>query len=379
MSNATLFSPTLSGLRIAVLTLALAAGGAWAQGSQPAAEPGAPVLPKPIDPSTIPASEAPPPFNPAPAAPAKPPLFTGELADLIEGTQLEVVSANRSATEGPLWHDGALYFTDMRAGAIYKAVPGITPVNEPVQVRAEIAGAAGLAVDSDGTLYITAFREGLNSLTKDGTFTQLAESFDGKRFNSLNDLTIAKDGSIYFSDFGSNAKSELKQSGIYRRAKDGTITCESADFSMANGVCLSADGKTLYATDYSPLKREVRAFDVAADGKLSNSRTFVVVDDERAAPDGVKLDDKGNVYVAAAGGVIVYDKDAKRLGKINVGRTSNICFGGEGGKTLFITGGREVQMLKMKVAGVNVDTSAPKGEKPAPKPKQDEVVGSPMS
>ena len=66
MSNATLFSPTLSGLRIAVLTLALAAGGAWAQGSQPAAaEPGAPVLPKPIDPSTIPASEAPPPFNPA--------------------------------------------------------------------------------------------------------------------------------------------------------------------------------------------------------------------------------------------------------------------------------------------------------------------------
>jgi gluconolactonase len=377
MSNA-----TLSGLRIAVLTLALAAGGAWAQGTQPAAdEPGAPARPQPIDPTTIPASEAPPPFNPAPAAPPKPALYTGELADLIEGEQLEVVSANRSATEGPLWHDGALYFTDMRAGAVYKAVPGITPVNEPIEVRSGIGGAAGIAVDSAGMLYITAFREGLNSLAKDGTFTQLAASFDGKKFNSLNDLTVAKDGTIYFTDFGFNARSELKQSGIYRRANDGTIISEAADFSMANGVCLSADGKTLYATDYSPAKREVRAFDVAADGSLSNSRTFVIIEEERAAPDGVKLDEKGNVYVAAAGGVIVYDKDANRLGKINVGRTSNICFGGEGGKTLFITGGRDVQMLKMKVAGVNVDTSAPKGEKPAAKPDADQDAGveSPMN
>lgn len=377
MSNA-----TMSGLRIAVLTLALAAGGAWAQPSQPAAdEPGAPARPQPVDPSTISASEAPPPFNPAPAAPPKPALYTGELADLIEGDALEIVSANRSATEGPLWHDGALYFTDMRAGGVYKAVPGITPVNEPVEVRSGIGGAAGIAVDSAGTLYITAFREGLNSLANDGTFTQLAASFDGKKFNSLNDLTVAKDGTIYFTDFGFNARSELKQSGIYRRANDGTITSEAVDFSMANGVCLSADGKTLYATDYSPAKREVRAFDVAADGSLSNSRVFVVIEEERAAPDGVKLDEKGNVYVAAAGGVIVYDKDANRLGKINVGRTSNICFGGEGGKTLFITGGRDVQMLKMKVAGVNVDTSAPKGEKPAAKPDADQDAGvdSPMN
>jgi len=371
-------STSLSTLRVAVLALALSAGGAWAQ-SQPLhpEQPATTADPKPVDPASIPASEAPPPIKPAPAAPAKPPLFSGELADLIEGEALEVVSANRGATEGPLWHDGALYFTDMRAGGVYKAVPGITPVNEPVEVRAGIAGAAGLAVGDDGTLYITAFREGLNSLTKDGTFTQITNTFDGKRFNSLNDLTIAKDGTIYFTDFGSNSRSELKQSGIYRRAKDDTITCESSDFSLANGVCLSADGKTLFATDYSPAKREIRVFDVAADGSLSNSRTFAVVDEERAAPDGIKLDEKGNVYVAAAGGVIVYDKDAKRLGKINVGRTSNICFGGEGGKTLFITGGREVQMLKMKVAGVNVDTSAPKGEKPAP--KQDEVVGSPVS
>lgn len=376
-------SATMSGVRIAVLTLALSAGSVLAQGGAPAREPAkssdpsGPVAPVPIDPATIPASEAPPPEVPAKPAPPKPALYEGDLADLIAGTELVKVAGNRSATEGPLWHDGALYFTDMRDGAIYKSVPGVTNVAEPEQVHTGVAGAAGIAVGSDGTLYVTAFRDGLNSLAKDGTWTQLAKDFEGKKFNALNDLTIAKDGSIYFTDFGSNAKSELKQSGIYRRAKDATITCESSDFSMANGVCLSADGKTLYATDYSPLKREVRAFDVGPDGKLSNSRVFVTVEDERAAPDGVKLDEKGNVYVAAAGGVIVYDKNAKRLGKIIVGRTSNICFGGEGGKTLFITGGREVQMLQMKVAGVNVDTSAPKGERPAP--KKDEVVGSPMS
>lgn len=350
---------TMSTIRVAAITLALAAGGAWAQGTQPT-DPKGPGAPGTFDPSTIPASEAPPPEKPAEPAPPKPPLYEGDLADLIAGDALVKVAANRRATEGPLWHDGAIYFTDMGAGAIYKSVPGVTPVNEPVEVRTGVGAPAGLAVDSAGTFYVTAFRDGLNTLAKDGTWTQLAAAFDSKKFNSLNDLALAPDGSIYFTDFGSNSKSELKQSGIYRRAKDGTITCVASDFSMANGVCLSADAKTLYATDYSPMKREVRAFDIAADGSLANPRVFVVVSEERAAPDGVKLDEKGNVYVAAAGGVLVYDKDAKRLGKINVGRTSNICFGGPEGKTLFITGGREVQSLEMKVAGVNIEKSEPK-------------------
>jgi gluconolactonase len=296
--------------------------------------------------------------KPVEKAPAKPtePLLEGDLADLVEGTALAVVATGRSATEGPLWHEGMLYFTDMggrgKPGAILKTAPGTTAPDAAGVVRGDVASPAGLAANAEGVLHVTTFREGLNRLASDGTWSKVAETFEGKKFNGTNDLVFGPDGSLYFTDFGFNSRSELKQSGVYRIAPDGTVTAQATDFTMANGIGFGPGGKVLYVTEFSPAKREVRAFDVAADGSLTNGRVFAVVEDDGATPDGVKTDERGNVYVAAARGVVIFSPDGKRIGKINVGRrTSNLAFGGADGKTLFITGGGEVSSLQMKVAG----------------------------
>ena len=348
--------------RTRIATLMIVAGVAASQLMAQPEMPKAPEAPKLPD---VPKFEVPKVEVPKVEVPKAPkvvkPMIEGDLvamAALVESTELTAVATGMARTEGPLWHNGALYFTDMAKDSVYKTIPGTTPVDAPVVIKEKLGTPAGLAVDAKGVMYVSTFRKGVNTLAEDGTVTLVADKFEDKSFNGTNDIVIAVDGSQYFTDFGFTGRSQLQQSGVYRRAVDGKITPVVTDFKQANGLAFSVDRKQLYVTEYNPDIRNIRVFDVKADGSLANGRVFATVDEERSVPDGVKVDVNGNVYVAAAGGVVIFDSAGKRIGKINAGPTSNLCFGGEDGKTLFLTGSGGVKSVKMKVAGANLANSA---------------------
>jgi gluconolactonase len=171
--------------------------------------------------------------------------------------------------------------------------------------------------------------------------------YEWKRFNSPNDITVANDGAIWFTDptfglrvpkQGSLAEPELDHQSVYRF--DGQVH-RMADFEQPNGLCFSPDGKTLYVSDTSLAldgsgnKHEIQSFSVASEGKLSNRKFFCQTD--HGVPDGFTVDGRGWLWTTSGDGVHIYAADGHRLGFFPTPVTcSNCTFGGKNGKRLFI-------------------------------------------
>jgi gluconolactonase len=222
------------------------------------------------------------------------------------------------------------------------------------------SGCDGLGVDPQGRLLIATFGgRTIERLEKDGRRTVLADRYEGKRFNGTDDITVRRDGTIYFSDiydFRTNAKSplvELHQAALYM-IKDGKVTqaLTEQDNPGSNGVALSPDEKYLYVTTAG---KKLSRYEVQPDGMLKNGKLFVELNDSRpGSPDGLRADSQGNVYCSGPGGVWIFSPSGKHLGTIKVPENfASFGFGDPDYKTLYIGGETTIYMVPMNVAGIH--------------------------
>jgi sugar lactone lactonase YvrE len=190
----------------------------------------------------------------------------------------------------------------------------------------------------------------------------LAASYNDGRLNSPNDVVVRSDGSIYFTDppFGLRNGTENKEqpcNGVYRIATDGDITRLLDDFDACNGLAFSPDESILYIND--TFRRHIRAFDVAADGSLSNGRIFIeMTGEEPGAPDGMKVDTMGNIYCTGPGGFWIISPEGKCLARVFPPEPpANMAWGDNDWQTLYITARTSVYRMRFLVPGIPVGGS----------------------
>ena len=283
--------------------------------------------------------------------------------------------------EGPVWvrNSGFLLFSELRDNAILKWTPdgNVSVFRKPVFAgtfpEGALMGPNGLTLDPLGRL-ITAEHGGRRitraAISRDGKIATdqpvkvLADRYEGKRLNSPNDVVSRRNGDLYFTDpvglfrsYPRNAsdppKPELDFGGLYRLTTTGKLELLARDIPFPNGLAFSPDDKRLYVSSSAP-RKEWMVYDVNPDGGIQNGRVFLDVTNEpgQNVPDGMKIDQQGNLYASGPGGLWVISSDAKHLGTIRVpGGVSNCAFGETDGRTLFFTTSTSVYRLRLKIGG----------------------------
>ena len=218
-------------------------------------------------------------------------------------------------------------------------------------------GSNGMAEAPDGSVWMVQHGDRqIVRIAPDRTMTPVVSTFEGKRFNSPNDLVFAKDGSLYFTDppYGlakqdEDPAKEIKFNGVYRFA-NGHVQALVRDLNRPNGLAFSPDFKILYVNNSDPAKNLVMRYDVAADGTLANGRVFADLTSKiDGLADGLKVDAKGNVYTTGPGGVWVLSPEGKHLGTIAPPEVPANCGWGDDGKTLYMTAVTGVYRVKTLV------------------------------
>ena len=270
---------------------------------------------------------------------------------------LESLAGGFQFTEGPVWvpAEHSLLFSDPNDNTIYRwsEDAGISVFRvKSGYTGADIGeyhqpGSNGLALDPQGRLTIDEHgNRRVTRLEKNGVMTVLADRYEGRRFNSPNDLVYKSDGALYFTDppFGlpktfDDPRKELPYSGVFRW-KDGEVTLLATDLVGPNGIAFSPDERYLYVTNWDPTRKLVMRYDVVEDGTLANGRIFF---DMTAAPgeealDGVKVDAEGNLFVSGPGGVWIIAADGTHLGTVRLPElAANMAWGDQDGRSLFLT------------------------------------------
>jgi gluconolactonase len=295
--------------------------------------------------------------------------------------KVEKVAGNFGFTEGPLWvrRDGSLLFSDLPNNAImqwaqdgkvsvFRKPVFAGPYPEGVQV-----GSNGLTLDLEGFLISAEHGNRRVARTEvvrnrepvyDGPVTVLADRYQGKRLNSPNDVITKRNGDIYFTDppglyrnypegAAGAPKQELEFNGLYRITAAGKLDLLARDIPFPNGLALSPDEKKLYVSNTRPEKKWI-VYDVKPDGMIANGKVFLDMTREPGdgVPDGMKVDEEGNLYATGPGGVLVVSPKGKHLGTIQLPEIpSNCAFGDADGQTLFITARTSVYRIRLKVPG----------------------------
>ncbi len=280
----------------------------------------------------------------------------GEPFLVPEGAEVNKLFGGFRFVEGPAAdRDGNVFFTDIPNNRIYKiGAEGALSV-----FREKSGGANGLMFDAENRLVACEGGLDYRRVTRteaDGSVTVLAERFEGKRLNSPNDLTIACDGGIYFTDprYGDRGGMEQPVEGVYHIAPDGMITRVIGDFVRPNGILLSIDNRILYVMDEGA--NEVYAYTVQADASVTAGRKLADV----PAPDGLTMDVQGNLYIAAQAGIVVLSPEGEQLATIPTpARPCNSTFAGKDSKTLYITAGNAIYTIRMNIRGRPAPCSQP--------------------
>jgi gluconolactonase len=274
--------------------------------------------------------------------------------------------------EGPVWvrDGGYLLFSDPNVNLIYSWSPeaglgvyrtksGYTGLDIGQYGQ---PGSNGLTLDREGRVTINEHgNRRVTRLEKNGVLTVLADRYEGKRLNSPNDLVYKSDGSLYFTDppfglprFHDDPRKELPYSGVFRYA-DGKLQLLSTELSGPNGLAFSPDERHLYVTNWDVNKKVVMRYEVQADGSFANGRVFF---DMTAAPgeealDGIKVDQRGNLYVSGPGGLWIISPEGKHLGTIKAPELpANFAWGDEDGKTLYMTARTGLYRIRLNIPGI---------------------------
>lgn len=267
----------------------------------------------------------------------------------FSAVQVERVAAGFKFTEGPVWsRDGYLLFSDIPNNKILKLTPG---AGAPEAFRDNSGGANGNAFDAQGRLYTC--EGGARRVTrtdKKGVVEVIADKFEGKRFNSPNDVVVSKSGHIYFTDpaFGSaETARELDFYGVYHVTPKGEVSVFAKPKGRPNGVVLSPNGRILYVANSD--EKNVRAYDIGREGAPANERVLITGID--GVPDGMRVDEKGNLYITAKQ-LLIYTAEGKLLTNLTVPETpSNCAFGDADMQTLYITARTSLYRMRVPVKG----------------------------
>jgi len=287
--------------------------------------------------------------------------------------KIEVLAKGFTWTKGPVWvggNDGHLLFSDIPRNSIFKwqqdgtislfmSPSGYTGVTyyglEP--------GSNGLLLDQQGRLIMCEHGDRrLSVLTQNGGKRTLVDNYQGKRLNSPNDAVLKSNGDIYFTDppYGlpqsaDDPSRELDFCGVFRLSNDGTVTLLSKAIERPNGIGLSPDESTLYVAQSDPQNANWTAFAVKADGTLETGKELLNVTErvgkEPGLPDGMAVDQQGNIWGSGPGGIFVISPAGQVLGRVVTGeRTSNCTFGADG--YLYMTVDARLCRVKTKTSAV---------------------------
>lgn len=275
-------------------------------------------------------------------------------------TAERIVSANTTRTEpnlyeGPVWINGALYFSDFIHEKEFPSRIQRLNNDGTLTTVIEDSGSNGLAVDASGNIVAGTHKyKSVSRYNLMGERTSVAEKFNGNLFNSPNDLTIAKDGTIYFTDPDyqrAAAPGGQEKTSVYRIATDGTVTLVDDSLQNPNGISLSLNGDTLYVNGNNPEgKGLLRAYPIV-NGVPQTGKDLIT---DLVSADGMALDCHGNIYITehVQKHVRVFTPQGQQLATINVdANITNAAFGGEDGKTLFLTGAGSLWKIKLDVTG----------------------------
>jgi gluconolactonase len=277
-----------------------------------------------------------------------------KFSQIIDGSaKLETVATGFGFTEGPMWDaSGFLYVSDETLNKIFRVYP---------DGKKEEVIALG---DPDGNTFDRQHRlidcasvlRAIIAVTPEGKYKILADRYEGKRFNSPNDVIVGPDGALYFTDptldLVAGEKQEIPFQGVYRLDDQGNIRLLTRDLKQPNGLAFSPDGKKFYVDDDE--QRNIRVYDVASDGALTNGRIFGEEPGGKneGVPDGIKVDKNGNLFVTGPKGIWVWDAKGTHLGTIELPeQPANLTWGDKDYGTLYITATTSVYRLTTKTRG----------------------------
>ena len=256
-------------------------------------------------------------------------------------------------TEGPVWDPrGFVFVSDEETNKIFRVF-----ADGRREVVFETGDPDGSTLDRNHKLITTAsVLRALVEVQPDGSYHVLADKYEGKRFNSPNDVVLGPDGALYFTDptldLVKGEKQEISFQGVYRLGADRSVRLLTKELVQPNGLAFSPDGKRLYIDDSET--REIHVYDIASNGELSNGRLFGKEEGppRSGVPDGMKVDLKGNLFVTGPLGIWVWDPSGNHLGTIVMPeQPANLAWGDADFGMLYITATTSVYQLKTKTRG----------------------------
>ena len=283
--------------------------------------------------------------------------------DLVpQAAALERVAGGFAFTEGPVWRDDSLLFSDIPNSrtVCWRESPEGFSVST---YRTPSGNANGLTLDGEGRLISCEHSaRRVSRQEADGSYITLADTFQGKKLNSPNDVVVRSDGTIYFTDppYGVEdlgLEPDLDFRGVYMITTDGVLHLLVDNFDRPNGLAFSPDEKVLYINDSR--RRHIRAFTVSDDGTLDNGRLWTDMNSsDDGSPDGMKVDCNGNVFCTGPGGIWVMNPAGHVLGRI-IGdeQPANLAWGDSDWRTLYVTARTSLYRIRLNTTGIPVPSS----------------------
>jgi gluconolactonase len=269
---------------------------------------------------------------------------------IAQDAKLDKVAGGFGFTEGPVWDaKGFLYVSDEEKNTVSRVYP-----DGKVETVVSLGDPDGSTFDKNHHLITCAsVLRAIIEIAPDGKYKVLADKFQGKKFNSPNDVVLGPDGALYFTDptldLVKGEKQELPNQGVYRLAADGSVQLLIADLQQPNGLAFSPDGKRLYVDDTK--QRDIHLYDFA-NGKATNGKLFGKEEGRGGVPDGMRVDVRGNLYVTGPLGIWVWDPEGHHLGTIVVPESpANLAWGDKDYRTLYLTAKSSVYKIRTSVRG----------------------------
>jgi len=300
-----------------------------------------------------------------------------------KGAMLERIATGFTWVEGPIWDDGSLFFAEIPSNSIRRWTPGkgVGIFLQPSGYKGSDhygrePGSNGMTLDARGRLTVAGHAQRdvfrFETLDPHGQITILADTYQGKKLNSPNDVVYRSNGDLYFTDppYGlrtqtdSDKEKELQVNGVYRiphalQQKPGAPPARAeleqliTDLPRPNGIAFSPDEKYLYVNNSEP-KRFWMRYRVQPDGTLAEPKLLYddSADSRGGGPDGMKVDMEGNIYSAGPGGVWIISPEGKALGTIVMPeRVANVAWAGPDRKTLYICASTSIYRVRLNIAG----------------------------